>query len=145
MSHVPQGPLGRPSVSCVPSVPQCPQVSLSPLTSQCPHVPSVPSSALSVSSALKVSPSASECPLSVATGGFVGGALFFTVGGGRTFLYTGIFNILFTVLHVSLHLLLHTCWPSDAASGPGSPGGYVAPSESMRPVAATEEDLEDGM
>ncbi|XP_045109294.1 major facilitator superfamily domain-containing protein 6-A-like [Portunus trituberculatus] len=83
--------------------------------------------------------------IGVAMGGFVGGALFFTVGGGRTFLYTGIFNILFAVLHVCLHLLLHTCWPTDADSGAGSPPGYIPPSESMRPVTATEEDVEDGM
>ena len=49
------------------------------------------------------------CVPGVALGGFVGGALFFTVGGSRTFLYTGIFNTVFAVLHVTLQLMLNSC------------------------------------
>nr|XP_053638026.1 major facilitator superfamily domain-containing protein 6-like isoform X1 [Cherax quadricarinatus] len=51
--------------------------------------------------------------IGVATGGFIGGSLFFTVGGPKTFLYTGIFNVAFTVIHVILQLLLSNFRPQS--------------------------------
>lgn len=53
----------------------------------------------------------------IAVGGFVGGSLFFTVGGSRTFLYTGIFNLLFAVLHIILQILLKRLRPQSASAG----------------------------
>lgn len=82
--------------------------------------------------------------IGVATGGFVGGFLFFTVGGPKTFLYTGIFNVIFTAVHVILQLLLSTFRPhSTPAGGSSSPVGYMPPSESMKPVAVNDADAEE--
>ncbi|XP_071519620.1 major facilitator superfamily domain-containing protein 6 [Panulirus ornatus] len=82
--------------------------------------------------------------IGVAIGGFVGGSLFFTVGGPKMFLYTGIFNMIFSVVHIVLQVLLSRCRPeSTLAGGSSSPVGYMPPSESMRPVAAGDADTED--
>ncbi|XP_063608219.1 major facilitator superfamily domain-containing protein 6-like [Penaeus indicus] len=82
--------------------------------------------------------------IGIAVGGFVGGSLFFTVGGSRTFLYTGIFNLLFAVLHIILQILLKRLRPQSAsAGGSPTPVGYMVPSESMKPVAATDGEAEE--
>ncbi|KAG7161239.1 Major facilitator superfamily domain-containing protein 6-like 8 [Homarus americanus] len=82
--------------------------------------------------------------IGIATGGFVGGSLYFSVGGSKTFLYTGIFNLICTVLHVVLQILLSTFRPqSTPAGGSSSPVGYMPPSDSMRPVTANDADAEE--
>ncbi|CAL4108286.1 unnamed protein product, partial [Meganyctiphanes norvegica] len=80
----------------------------------------------------------------VAIGGFVGGSMFFTIGGGKTFLYAGIFNVLFTVLHIVLQILLQKYKPLSTPAGSMSTNsGYMPPSESMQPVVAGNGYLEN--
>lgn len=79
--------------------------------------------------------------IGIAIGGFVGGAVFATVGGSKMFLFTGIFNLIFAAIHVTLQILLDRLWIGSVSSDPtGSPIRYVPPSESMRPVAAEEDE-----
>ncbi|KAK7076666.1 hypothetical protein SK128_027153 [Halocaridina rubra] len=82
--------------------------------------------------------------IGIAIGGFVGGAVFSTVGGSKMFLFTGIFNLVFTCIHIALQLLLTKFWPeSSPVDGTGSPVRYMPPSESMKPVTATDDEGED--
>lgn len=49
----------------------------------------------------------------VATGGLLGSALFVAVGGAKTFLYVGIFNLVYAVLHVLVQILLNSLRPNQ--------------------------------
>ncbi|XP_064083016.1 major facilitator superfamily domain-containing protein 6-B-like [Macrobrachium nipponense] len=55
--------------------------------------------------------------IGIAIGGFVGGAVFATVGGSKMFLFTGIFNLIFAAIHVTLQILLDRLWIGSVSSG----------------------------
>ncbi|KAK4315572.1 hypothetical protein Pmani_013213 [Petrolisthes manimaculis] len=73
--------------------------------------------------------------IGVATGGLLGGSLYRSVGGSRTFLYVGVFNVGFTFLHIILQALVAKFKPqSTPPGGSSSPVVYMPPSDSLRPV-----------
>ncbi|KAB7496229.1 hypothetical protein Anas_04057 [Armadillidium nasatum] len=77
--------------------------------------------------------------LSVASGGFIGGALFTSYGGSSAFCYMGVVDVLFAIIHILFQIFLNKVMPLSSRGSPEAEG-YAPPGQNINHVDGSLED-----
>ncbi|KAL7642124.1 UNVERIFIED_CONTAM: hypothetical protein RMT77_006684 [Armadillidium vulgare] len=77
--------------------------------------------------------------LGVASGGFIGGALFTSYGGSSAFCYMGVVDVLFAIIHILFQIFLNKVMPLSSRGSPEAEG-YAPPGENINHVDGSFDD-----